>query len=96
MLKSRVVSLPSKRAPEQRFRQEFVCLVILHISIEFLRVHDNILTAHIKAPITTITLSTVYEGTFNNKYVWMQVRHIHTDILVPTGIMQTENTHNMS
>ena len=47
--------------------------------------------AHIKATLTAAALDTVHEGKFNNKYVWMQVRRIHADILVPTGIVQAED-----
>ena len=51
------------------------------------------LTAQIKATLIAAMLDTVNEGKFNNEYVWMQVRRIHAAILVPTGIVQTEDIH---
>ena len=44
--------------------------------------------------LTTATLDTVHEGKFNDNYAWMQVCHIHTNILVPTCIIHTEVTYN--
>ena len=53
--------------------------------------HGEMSVAQIKATITAATLDTVHEGKFNDDYAWQQVRRIHTDILVPTGIVQSED-----
>ena len=41
--------------------------------------------------LTAATLDTVHEGKFNDEYAWREVRRIHADILVPTGIVQAED-----
>ena len=54
-------------------------------------VHGEMSAAQIRATLTAVTLQTVHEGQFNDDYAWRQVRKIHADILVPSGIVQSED-----
>ena len=89
--KEQVGVTPQKRGPKPKISREFIHLVALHINMEQIGVHGEMSTAQIKATLTAATLDTVHEGKFNDEYAWMQVRRIHADILVPTGIVQAED-----
>ena len=71
---------------------KFLKLVTLNVNMEQVGVHGKMSTNHIKPTLTTATLDTPHQGKFNGKYAWQEVRRLHADILVPTGIVQSEDT----
>ena len=89
--KEKVGVTPQKRGPKHKISWEFIHLVALHINMEQMGVHGEMLTVQTKVTLTTAMLNTFHKGKFNNEYMWIQVLHIRTDILVPTGIVQTED-----
>ena len=81
-------STPEKRGAKSAISRSFLKLVALHVNMEQVGAHGEMSVAQIKATLTTATFDTVHEGKFNAEYAWEQVRRIHADIFVPTGIVQ--------
>ena len=86
--KGQIGSTPEKRGAKPAISRSFLKLVALHVNMEQVGVHGEMSVAQIKATLTTATFDTVHEGKFNAEYAWEQVRRIHADIFVPTGIVQ--------
>jgi len=82
---------PCKKGVKPKISRDFLRLAAIHINMEQVGVHGEMSTAQINATLTAATLDTVHEGKFNDEYAWREVRRIHADILVPTGIVQAED-----
>ena len=89
--KKQVVVTPVKKGRKAVSSRSFLKLVALHVNIEQVDNHGEMSVAQIRATLTAATLDTIHEGQFNNDYAWRQVRKIHVNILMPTGIVQSED-----
>ena len=88
--KGTIGNTPEKRGKKPAISRAFLKLVACHVNMEQVGVHGEMSVSQIKATLTAATLETVHQGTFNYEYAWEQVRRIHADILVPAGIVQSE------
>ena len=82
---------PSKRGNKPKISRNFLKLVGLHINMEQVDVHGEMSKNQIKATLTAATLDTPHQGGFSDKYVWQEVCRLFADVLVPTGIVQSED-----
>ena len=89
--KNQIGVTPEKKGRKPIISRSFLKLVALHVNMEQVGVHGEMSVAQIKATITAATLDTIHQGKFNDKYAWEQVRRIHANILVPSGIVQSED-----
>lgn len=48
-------------------------------------------TNQINVTLTAAALYTPHKGKFNDDYAWQEVWRLHADILIPTGIVQSED-----
>ena len=89
--KGQIGSTPEKRGAKPAISRSFLKLVAVHVNMEQVGVHGEMSVTQIKATLVAATLDTAHEGKFTDEFAWKQVRRIHADILVPTGIVQAED-----
>ena len=82
---------PKKKGPKPKISRDFLQLIATHLNMEQVGVHGEMSVAQIKALLTAATLDTPHEGKFNTEWAWHEVRRIHADILVPSGLIQAED-----
>ena len=86
-----VGSSPKKKGRNATISRDFLKLVALHVNMEQVGPRGELDSAAIHAVMLAATLGTVHEDRYNQKYAWETCRRENADILIPTGVVQSED-----
>ena len=70
VLSGTIRTTSSKRGNKPKISCDFLKLVALHVNMEQVGVHSEMLTNQIKATVSMAMFSTPYQRKFNDEYVW--------------------------
>ena len=92
VMKGEIGSSPVKRGNKPAISRNLMKLIALHVSMEQVGDSGELSTAQIKATISATMMDTVHDEDHNLEYIWQEIRRLHADILVPTGMISTEDS----
>src|SRR5210317_746776 len=82
---------PKKKGRKAKISRDFLKLVALHVNMEQVGPRGELDAAAIQAVMLAATIGTVHEEQYNHKYAWETCRRENADILVPTGVVESED-----
>ena len=82
---------PKKKGRKANISRDFLKLVALHVNMEQVGPRGELDAAAIQAVMLAATIGTVHEEQYNHKYAWETCRRENADILVPTGVVESED-----
>ena len=83
---------PVKKGKEAKIDHDYLWLVAIHAHMEQVGTRgDGVGPIELQAVMMTGVLKTVHKGSFNQNYAWRMVWKENSNILVPHGMMNTED-----
>ena len=91
MSKGIIGESPKKKGKPAKIDRDYLRLVALHANMEQIGTRGEVGPVELKATMMAGVMNTVHEGTFSAQYAWDMVRKENADILVPKGMMGSED-----
>ena len=82
---------PQKKGKSTKISRDFTRLIAVHANMEQVGDRGELDASQMKATMIAATLGTVHEKEFNIDYAWETVRRENADIMIPTGVKQSED-----
>ena len=92
VMKGEIASSPIKRGKKPVISRNLMKLIALHVSMEQVGDSGELSTAQIKATISATMMDTVHDEGHDLEHIWQEIRRLHADVLVPTGMISTEDS----